>query len=236
MPELDAAARDALVHENLDLVDILARQVGRRVGSHVRLDDLTSYGHEGLLEASRRFEPERGVPFRAFATLRVRGAMLDGLRKDQALPRRAHERVRALRAATFASEGAVEDVFVSRGVVVDRAAADRALADHLAGMATAMALGIVSSEGEGADAGRDGPSSPEELVAGAELRGLLLTLVGELPEEEAMLVRRHYFEGERFDLVAAELGLSKSWASRLHTRALGRLGKRLKARFAPDDL
>ena len=49
-----------------------------------------------------------------------------------------------------------------------------------------------------------------------------------LPKEEAELVRRHYLEGERFDRVAQELGLSKSWASRLHTRAMGRLSKRLR--------
>jgi RNA polymerase sigma factor for flagellar operon FliA len=54
------------------------------------------------------------------------------------------------------------------------------------------------------------------------------TAIEDLPEEEATLVRRHYLGGERFDLVAKELGLSKSWASRLHTRAVKRLTKRLK--------
>ena len=52
--------------------------------------------------------------------------------------------------------------------------------------------------------------------------------IGDLPEQEAELVRRHYLEGERFDLVAKDLGLSKSWASRLHTRAIVRLTKRLR--------
>lgn len=236
MPELAPADVEALVTENLDLVGILVRQLVRRAGPNVRVDDLTSYANEGLLDAARRFEPARGVPFRAFATLRIRGCMLDGLRKDLSLPRRAHQRARALRSATRVSEGAVEDVYVSRGVVIDRAAADRALSDHLAGMATAMALGIVSSEGAERGAGRDDESSPEELVASAELRAFLLGMIDELPKEEATLVRRHYFEGEQFDQVAADLGLSKSWASRLHTRALGRLGKRLKDRRARLEL
>jgi RNA polymerase sigma factor for flagellar operon FliA len=51
--------------------------------------------------------------------------------------------------------------------------------------------------------------------------------IEDLPEDEATLIRRHYFNGERFDHVAGELGLSKSWASRLHTRAVRRLSKRL---------
>ena len=52
--------------------------------------------------------------------------------------------------------------------------------------------------------------------------------IAALPDEEAQLVRRHYLEGERFDHVAQSLGLSKSWASRLHTRAMQRLAKRLR--------
>ncbi len=58
---------------------------------------------------------------------------------------------------------------------------------------------------------------------------MLRDAIAELPEQEAMLVRRHYIEGDRFDQVAAELGLSKSWASRLHTRAIQKLTKRLRA-------
>ena len=55
------------------------------------------------------------------------------------------------------------------------------------------------------------------------------TAVAELPEQERTLVERHYFGGERFDKVAAELGLSKSWASRLHTRAVARLVERFRS-------
>jgi len=80
-------------------------------------------------------------------------------------------------------------------------------------------------EGEtiGATAGDD----PEQLTAEAELLSIVRQAITELPDQEAELVRRHYLEGERFDSVARELGLSKSWASRLHTRAIGRLSKRL---------
>ena len=70
--------------------------------------------------------------------------------------------------------------------------------------------------------------SPEEAVARAQLLTLVQEAISALPEEEAVLVRRHYLEGERFDHVAQSLGLSKSWASRLHTRAMQRLAKRLR--------
>ena len=69
---------------------------------------------------------------------------------------------------------------------------------------------------------------PEEATAKAELIALVRAEIDALPADEATLVRRHYLQGDRFDHVAEELGLSKSWASRLHTRAIGRLSKRLR--------
>jgi len=215
----------------LDLVEILARQLGRTVGSHVDLGDLMSYGREGLLDAARRFDPERGVPFRAYASYRVRGAMVDGMRSMARLPRRIHERIRALESANEFNEGRLEDLGAPAGAGSARAEADRALADHLAGMATAMAMGLVSKSAHGEEGelvGVAGDENAEDALANAELMAVVREAIEGLPHEEKELVRRHYLEGERFDQVAAELGLSKSWASRLHTRAIGRLTKRLK--------
>lgn len=219
--------------ESLDLVEVLARQIGKVVGSAVEIEELRSFGREGLLDAARRFDPSRGVPFRAYANYRVRGAIFDGVRRLSRLPRRAYERLNGLAAASHASEGAVEDV-LSAGTVpgAGAAQADAALAEHLAGLATAMAIGLVAPAVRGEEGERtplELADDPEAAYGRAELLELVRRAIAELPKEEAELVRRHYLEGERFDHVAAELGLSKSWASRLHTRAMGRLAKRLRA-------
>jgi len=217
--------------ESLGLVDTIARQVGRAVGSSVELEELRSFGREGLLDAARRYDASRGVPFRAYANYRVRGAIFDGLRKLSRLPRRTHERLNGLAAAAAVSEGALEDVATTSSPAAGAAHADAALADHLAALATAMAVGLVAPTGH-TDEGERTPieqaEDPEAAFAHAELLALVSTAIADLPHEEAELVRRHYLEGERFDVVATDLGLSKSWASRLHTRAMGRLAKRLK--------
>jgi RNA polymerase sigma factor for flagellar operon FliA len=114
----------------------------------------------------------------------------------------------------------------------EAAAAHSKLTEHLADMATAMALGLLSTPAvgdEGEPTALDAGPSPEDAVAEAEQRRLLIEALADLPEDERTLVRRHYLEGERFDHVAASLGLSKSWGSRLHTRAVARLTKRLRA-------
>jgi RNA polymerase sigma factor for flagellar operon FliA len=98
-------------------------------------------------------------------------------------------------------------------------------------MATAIAVGLVASPArgdEGEPVGVSGALDPEQHTAEAELRRLVRQAIGELPDQERELVRRHYLEGERFDHVARDIGLSKSWASRLHTRAVARLTKKLR--------
>lgn len=220
-----------LFHSTLDLVDILARQVAKGLHQHVDLEELKSFGQEGLLMAARRFDPAQEVPFRAYASYRVRGSMIDGIRKDAALPRRLHEKLRLMDASNRYCEHAGEEAFAPAPQAEKRRDAQRLLDDHLARMATAMAAGLVGKAGVD-DAGEltsvSTDHSPEEALELEQLRHLLREGVETLPPDEAELVRRHYFDGERFDHVARDLGLSKSWASRLHTRAIGRLTKRLR--------
>src|SRR5690349_3618264 len=109
--------------------------MAREIGRAAELDDLRSMGQQGLLEAARRFDEGRGVSFRRFANYRVRGAMLDGIRRSAPLPRRAHARVRALEAALLVSEAAAEDATPgSIPGTPDARASDQRLTDHLADM------------------------------------------------------------------------------------------------------
>jgi RNA polymerase sigma factor FliA len=215
----------------LDLVETMVRRLARELGPGVELDELRSFGREGLLDAARKYDPERGVPFRGYASFRVRGAIIDGVRASARLPRRAHERLSGIQAGARTSEGMLEDVFARTAVGGATEDADRALADHLAAMATAVAVGLLSTTVYG-DSNERVPlapdASPEEALGRAEALELVRRTIAELPHEEAELVRRHYLEGERFDDVAKELGLSKSWASRLHTRAIKRLTQKLR--------
>jgi len=216
----------------LDLVTKIAGQLQSSMGCAVQRDELLSCGQSGLLDAARRFDTEKGVPFRAYATLRIRGSMIDGVRAASPLPRRAYERLRGLGAIDRVNEGALEDAYSPGASEMSTEAADQALADHLATLATAMAIGMVATPVRGDDdklTALSHEQSPEEIASDAEIRETVRRSLDGLPHQEAELVRRHYLEGERFDVVAAELGLSKSWASRLHTRALMRLSKRLRA-------
>jgi RNA polymerase sigma factor for flagellar operon FliA len=209
----------ARVTEGLPLVDIIARQLCRQLGRHAELDELVSQGREGLLSAARSFDPERGIPFRRWANIRVRGAMIDGVRAQGALPRRLYKQLQAIEAGDRYADGLLEED--SGTATASAEQADERIGVYLSGIATAMAMGLLEQgTSDGAASPADRGASAEELLARHELLSHARTAIAELPAPERALLERHYFDDVTFEDAAKELGLSKSWASRLHARGI----------------
>jgi len=222
------------VREGIPLVDIVARQIRRQLGGRIMLDELVSFGREGLLGASRTFDASLGVPFRRWANYRVRGAMLDGVRGTSMLPRSVYERLRAIEAANRTSEGASEDA--SRAPASSPEEADARLASYLASVATAVALGLLATPGDAATGDSVDPHpGADETLGRAETLAAVRAAVATLPEQERHLIQRHYFDDVRLDEAAGELGLSKSWGSRLHSRAIESITRHMKRARAPGE-
>jgi RNA polymerase sigma factor for flagellar operon FliA len=216
----------ARFHAELPLVDVVARQMARRLSRAVSLDDLRSFGQEGLLSAARTFDPSRGVPFRRWANLRIKGTIVDGLRKWGSLPRRVYRELQGMAAGDRMLEAYDEEDSASPSATPE--AADARLTSYLAGIATAIAVGtMIAAPRENVDAeGRD--VTPEDLLGDAEMLARVKTIVAGLPAQERTLVERHYFHGDTLDDAAASLGLSKSWGSRLHARAIESIATALR--------
>ncbi len=223
----------ARVKEGLDLVEHLARQLRRQLGPYAPHDELVSQGRETLLIAARSFDPSRGVPFRRWANLRVRGAMIDAIRAQGTLPKRVYAQLRAMKAADRVHEAADEEDSANRPQTED--AADARISERLASAAAAMALGFVTYKpSEDLDAVPESAADPEQAAGHAEIMEAIRAAIAERPEAERKLLQRHYFDDAQFDEVAQELGLSKSWASRLHARAIEGVARALKrARVGP---
>jgi RNA polymerase sigma factor for flagellar operon FliA len=196
----------------------------------VELDDLLSAGREGLLDAARRYDPDRGIPFRAYANFRVRGAIFDGVRHMAGLPRRAYERIAALNASLSSSEGGADQAFPGLTKPGGDGAAEAILSEQLATTATAYAMGLLLTSAGASDLNEASEhGSPEEAYARAELRAYIeQELRGLEPAREAEIIRLHYFDGLSIEAISQELGIDRSWVSRLHTRGMARLNKRLR--------
>lgn len=215
---------DEFVEEHRPLVRSIAHRLVAQLDLNCDLDELLAFGFRGLVEAKSRFDPSRGVQFNTFAYYRIRGAILDGVRDMAYLPRRVH----ALRKAAESADHVLEDAGAAKaaappGARADKSEAAAALDDALGKLTAGY---VMASLGQGDEAQ---PATPEDELMDAVEADRVRAALEVLPERERALVEGFYFEGRRFDEVAQELGISKSWASRLHTKALGLLREALEA-------
>jgi RNA polymerase sigma factor for flagellar operon FliA len=196
------------------LVRSIALKVRSRLGLRIDLDELFQIGMVGLLESAERYDPESGVALTTFAYTRIYGAILDGVGQMTGLKRaqvRRHKRmiasVETVGSLDFAEPDASPESYVASAI-------DGVL---FSGMMKEVVEDETPAEVEG-----ESPytSSPERSLARHQLRELVLAVVDGLPSDEAQLLRAHYVEGRSLTDVGEELGVSRSWASRVHTRAL----------------
>jgi RNA polymerase sigma factor for flagellar operon FliA len=210
------SAVDRRLREGLPLLDGIVRAMGRRFAGLVTEAELRSHGHKALLEAAQSYDPER-ASLATYLARKIRWAILDGVKRE------SRGRAKAARvAAVIASEA----LLLAPAEPADESAVpeevhEARLQRLLSGHAAAMALGLL---GGGV---QEACETPEERTSRAQLCEVVRRAVQMLPERERTLVERHYYEGESFEAIAQDLGISKSWASRLHAQAIRTLAKEL---------
>jgi RNA polymerase sigma factor FliA len=216
---VDNAVHDTEFIEQYDaFVRSIVKHTRAQLGIEGDPEDLVACAYEGLLEARQRFDASRGVQFKSFAYYRVRGAVLDGVRRMAYLPRRAYARLKAAETVDLEGEPTLgANLAGAPDRVADADSAMRAI-DGILGRVAAAYCTAASASGEERDA-----ENPEQSAINRQQQTLVRAALEVLPEQERFLIRGHYLDGRNFDELAAELGLSKSWASRLHSRALDRM-------------
>jgi len=220
--------RARLIEECQGLVRTLAQQVRSKSPAQVELDDLIAYGQVGLAEAARDFDVSRGHRFSTFAYYRIRGAIYDGLSKLCGLSRGHYQQVRYQQ---MAGEVLADDA--ARPAADPASAQDRDLCwfrDLSRNLAVASLITAVGSCDQAPDQSQshDSHTSPPAMAIDKEISQILHQLVNSLPNQESELIRATYFEGLTLQEAGRRMGISKSWATRLHARALERLARSLK--------
>lgn len=209
----------------MHLVTFQARQLARQLGRYAAEDELVSVGSEALVVAAQSHDPAL-APFPPYAMRKVRWAMLDFARRDtHARASVARRRARAVMALEQVSAPIQEaDGGSTEGdEPLTEAAQLAAFREALSAHASALFVGLTASSPEPEPA-----SSPESELMRARANVALKRALDHLPERERALIEGHYFRNERFDEMAETLNISKSRVSRLHTRALMKLGDLLK--------
>lgn len=213
------------------LVKSIAWKIHQKVPKHVELDDLIGYGQVGLAEAAKGFDESRGGQFTTYAYYRIRGAILDGLARMQWFNAYDYHAGKYEHLADSVLEGGADPH-------ADPASATAGgLQNNVSWFAeTSSMLAIaylMTGHGTNEDGRQQEPEdrstpAPGADVAKRELIERLHTLVDDLPENMAKLIRASYFGGLTLTEAGKTIGISKSRASRLHAEALGQLARSLK--------
>jgi RNA polymerase sigma factor for flagellar operon FliA len=214
-------ARDLLIAEHVDMARRIAGRVARRVPDWIQADDLVSAALIGLTEAAERFDAAQGMPFVAFAERRIRGAVLDELRRGDPMPRRKRQAARKVGQTLQKLEQklgrAPEDneAAAALGVSIDEYREDL---QHL----TQVSL-VQLDEVVGDSRAANENAWPSAELERTQLSKQLKDAIGNLPERDATLLSLYYVEELSYSEIASVLSISESRVCQLHGRALARL-------------
>ena len=226
-----SASRDHLIVHYSPLVKFVAGRVGAGLPTSVDPGDLVSSGVFGLIDAIERFDPDRGVKFETFAAPRIRGAIYDGLRQLDWVPRSVRSRAREV-------ERAFSELEAQRPVADRRRARRRTSASaprswrggwHRSQPPRSGRSTAPSTPGTSRPVDSKGFESPSAVLEDRELRDMMRGEIRKLPEREKLVLSLYYDEGLTLAEIGDVLGVTESRVSQIHTKSVLHLRSRLTA-------
>lgn len=224
--------REQLILEYAPLVKLVAGRLSMYLGYNVEYDDLVSYGIFGLIDAIDKFDSMKDVKFETYASLRIRGSILDQIRKMDWIPRTVRQKQKQI-------DAAIHEIELETG----KQATDEALAaklgisgDELCDWQSQMKVTNVVSLNEFMEQGSEVPNEknlashfegPEEVIEKSELKEKLAETLDMLTEKERKVILLYYYEELTLKEISYVLEVSESRVSQLHTRALQKMKDKL---------
>jgi RNA polymerase sigma factor for flagellar operon FliA len=238
-----SSSRDELILEHMPQIKYIAHRISAKLPSHVELNDLVSAGVLGLLDAVEKFDPTRGVKFKTYAELRVKGAILDSLRNLDWAPRSLRKRSKDL-----------EKVYKELEQRLGRPASDKEVCDELGisleefyelvDQIKGLNLGSFHEMASQEDDRNSEPlikyipdapqMDPFFVFHKSEIRNMLGGAIDALPKKERLVVSLYYFDELTMKEIGKVLGVNESRVSQLHTKAMLRLRTKLR-KIKGDD-
>jgi RNA polymerase sigma factor FliA len=226
-PQTDASM---IVEKHAELVRRIAHHLAAKLPASVEIDDLIQAGMLGLIEAAKNFQSDQGAAFETYASIRIRGAMIDEIRRGDWVPRSVHRRYRDVVAATRAVEQATGRAATSQEVAqqlgVSMADYHAMLEDASRGQLLSLDAHAEEHDGEPRLASADG-ATPARALEQAEFRGALGEAIGFLPEREQLVLSLYYEQEMNLREIGAVLSISESRVCQIHGQAMLRLRSRL---------
>lgn len=220
--------REKIILEYAPLVKMVAGRLCMYLGYNVEYEDLVSYGTFGLIDAIDKFDYLKGNKFETYASLRIRGAILDQIRKNDWIPRTVRQKQKQIDAVMKE----IEDKTGQPATDEQIAEALGITEDQLTEWQSQMKVSNVVSLNEYMDQGIEVPSdsslpnhfeTPEESLDKAELKEKLMEALDCLTDKERQVVLFYYYEELNLKEISLVLEVSESRVSQLHTKAINKM-------------
>ena len=223
-----ASAND-FVTQHADLVRRIAHHLAARLPASVEIDDLIQAGMIGLLEASRSYDAEQGASFETYASIRIRGSMIDEIRRGDWVPRSVHRRARQAAATVREIEQRTGRAAIATEVA---SAMEIPLPEYLRLMEDAARGQVLSLESRIEDQGEldtpaTGGPNPQQVLERSQFGEELGKAISVLPEREQLVLSLYYEQELNLKEIGAVLGVSESRVCQIHGQAVLRLRARL---------
>ncbi len=227
-PEL----QEKIIIEYAGLVKLVAGRLSMYLGYNVEYDDLVGYGTFGLIDAVDKFDYTKGVKFETYASLRIRGAILDQIRKMDWIPRSIRQKQRKIDMAYQSLEqkygrlASDEEIAVELEISVDEFEAwqNQTKVTNIISLDEFMEQGTEGKVEQSLTADFD---QPDKIVEKQELKDVLLKTLETLTEKEKKVIVLYYYEELTLKEISRILEVSESRISQLHTKALQKMKIRL---------
>ena len=229
--QVQRGGADELVHRHSAMVKRIAWHLKARLPASVEIGDLIQAGMIGLLEAAKNYVPARNSSFEAYASLRIRGAMLDEMRRTDWTPRSVYRRLRevmdAMRAIQAETGREAEEGEIVARLGISREEYAQIMDD--ASRSRVLSLSAENDDGESMafDVADDEDAQPQVRFEDSGRRQALATAIAALPEREQLMMALYYNEELNLKEIGEVLGVSESRVCQLHGQALVRLRTRL---------
>ena len=226
----DPAAKETLILHYSPMIKYVVGKMSIYVGGALDFDDLVSYGIFGLIDAVEKFDGHKGVKFETYASLRIRGAVIDGLRSLDWVPRTLRQKSRQL-----------EETYNKLESDLGREPTNEEIGNHMGLTAQEVEeeinksslISLVSfddyleSNHEAAEPGDSEDELPENIYDQKELKQTLMTAIESLTEKERLVVTLYYFEELTLKEISKVMEVSESRVSQIHSKAMLKLRTKL---------
>ena len=223
-PEL----REQIIIEYAPLVKVVAGRMNMYLGKNVEFDDLCGYGVFGLIDAIDRFDTAQGVKFETYASLRIRGAILDQIRKMDWIPRTIRQKQKKIEAASKEVEARTGHAASEAEIAMELGISEDEMTDWQTDLNMTNVISLNEFVEQGTEPAMETERNshfiqPEEKIAKDELKEKLKAALDVLTEKEKQVILLYYYEEMTLKEISQILSVSESRVSQLHTKALGKM-------------